>query len=102
MSVLREILTDAFLVGGLFFCIASVVGMIRMPDYYSRIHASGNSETLGLMLPCIGLVIACGWSLLSLKLILLFVIVFFCNPIGTHAIGRAAFLSGHPVWKKHK
>lgn len=100
--MIREILTDICLLIGMAFCIASIVGMIRMPDYYSRCHASGNSETLGLMFPCIGLMISCGLSLMTLKLLLLFVIVFINNPMGTHVLGREAYLNGHPIWTKRE
>ena len=47
---IREIIALIFLAAGLFFLIASAVGMLRLPDFYTRLHASGNSETLGLML----------------------------------------------------
>ena len=52
------------------------IGMIRLPDFYSRLHASGNSETLGLMLACLGLVIYEGPTLLSVKIIIVFLLVF--------------------------
>lgn len=100
MSVLSEILTELFLILGMFFCLASIIGMVRMPDYYCRCHSIGNTETLGLMFPFIGLMIYCGWSLMSLKLLLLFAILFFNNPIGSHTLGRAAYLSNYPVWTK--
>lgn len=86
--------------GSLFFFLASAIGMIRLPDFYSRLHASGNSETLGLMLACLGLVIYEGPTLLSVKIIIVFLLVFLANPIGTHILGKAALKSGHPVWTK--
>lgn len=97
-----EIISGIFLVMGCIVCFASIIGMMRLPDYYSRCHASGNSETLGLLLPCIGLVIYSGVSLMSLKLLILCALIFLNNPIGTHTLGRAAFLSGYPMWKKGK
>ena len=54
---INEIIAVILLVCSLFFFLASAIGMIRLPDFYSRLHASGNSETLGLMLACLGLVI---------------------------------------------
>ena len=53
---INEIIAVILLVCSLFFFLASAIGMIRLPDFYSRLHASGNSETLGLMLACLGLV----------------------------------------------
>ncbi|MGM9524820.1 MAG: monovalent cation/H(+) antiporter subunit G [Peptococcaceae bacterium] len=95
---INEIIAVILLVCSLFFFLASAIGMIRLPDFYSRLHASGNSETLGLMLSCLGLVIYEGPTLLSVKIVIVFLLVFLANPIGTHILGKAALKSGHPVW----
>lgn len=54
---INEIIAVILLVASLFFFLASAIGLLRLPDFYSRLHASGNSETMGLMLACLGLVI---------------------------------------------
>ena len=72
--------------------------MLRLPDFYSRIHASGNSETLGCMLTFIGLMIYEGATLTSLKIAFVFLLVFMANPIGSHILSKAAYKSGHPIW----
>ena len=72
--------------------------MMRLPDFYSRIHASGNSETLGCMLSFIGLMIYEGPTLTTLKMASVFLIVFLANPIGSHILSKAAYKSGHKVW----
>ena len=95
---INEIIAVILLVCSLFFFLASAIGMIRLLDFYSRLHASGNSETLGLMLSCLGLVIYEGPTLLSVKIVIVFLLVFLANPIGTHILGKAALKSGHPVW----
>lgn len=95
---LREIIAGIFLAGGAFFLLASAVGMLRLPDFYCRLHASGNSETLGVMLSFLGLVVYEGLTLTSLKLILVFLLIFLGNPIGTHILSKAAYKSGHRVW----
>ena len=95
---INEIIAVILLVCSLFFFLASAIGMIRLPDFYSRLHASGNSETLGLMLSCLGLVIYEGPTLLSVKIVIVFLLVFLANPIGTHILGKAALKSGDPVW----
>ena len=53
----REVIAALFLLSGLVFFVGSAIGMLRLPDFYSRIHASGNSETLGCTLSFIGLMI---------------------------------------------
>ncbi|MBR6755988.1 MAG: monovalent cation/H(+) antiporter subunit G [Peptococcaceae bacterium] len=93
----NEIIAVILLVGSLFFFLASAIGMIRLPDFYSRLHASGNSETMGLMLACLGLVFYEGPTLTAIKIVIIFLLVFLANPIGTHVLGKAALKSGHPI-----
>lgn len=95
---LREFIAGLFLAGGAFFLLASAIGMLRLPDFYCRLHASGNSETLGVMLSFMGLVIYEGLTLTSLKMIMIFLLIFLGNPIGTHILSKAAYKSGHYVW----
>ena len=63
----RELIAEIFLAGGAFFLLASAIGMLRLPDFYCRLHASGNSETLGIMLSFIGLMIYEGMTIVSVK-----------------------------------
>ena len=95
---LREFIAGLFLAGGAFFLLASAIGMLRLPDFYCGLHASGNSETLGVMLSFMGLVIYEGLTLTSLKMIMIFLLIFLGNPIGTHILSKAAYKSGHHVW----
>ena len=95
---LREFIAGIFLAGGAFFLLASAIGMLRLPDFYCRMHASGNSETMGVMLSFLGLVVYEGLTFTSLKLILIFLLIFLGNPIGTHILSKAAYKSGHHVW----
>lgn len=95
---LREFIAGLFLAGGAFFLLASAIGMLRLPDFYCRLHASGNSETLGVMLSFMGLVIYEGLTLTSLKMIHDFPVDFSGQPIGTHILSKAAYKSGHHVW----
>ncbi len=95
---LREFIAGLFLAGGAFFLLASAIGMLRLPDFYCRLHASGNSETLGVMLSFMGLVIYEGLTLTSLKMIMIFLLIFLGNPIGTHILSKAAYKSGYHVW----
>lgn len=98
LNSLRECIAALFMLGGWIFFIGSAIGMMRLPDFYSRIHASGNSETLASMLSFIGLIIYEGWTLTSLKLAFVFLVVFLANPIGSHILSKAAYKSGHPIW----
>lgn len=99
---IRIAIAIVLMAAGLVFLIASTIGMLRLPDFYSRIHASGNSETLGLTLSLLGLMVYEGWTPTAGKLALIFLFIFLGNPIGSHILSKAAFKSGHPVWKLKK
>ncbi|MEX2402777.1 MAG: monovalent cation/H(+) antiporter subunit G [Balneolales bacterium] len=79
---------------GIFFMFVGSLGVIRMPDFYSRTHAVSTSDTLGILLVIIGLIIYEGATINSLKLILIVLFVALSNPIGTHALARAAYRRG--------
>ena len=89
----REVIAALFLLSGLVFFVGSAIGMLRLPDFYSRIHASGNSETLGCTLSFIGLMIYEGPTLTAAKMAFVFLLVFMA-----HILSKAAYKSGHPVW----
>lgn len=87
------------LIGGAVFLLVSCVGLLRLPDFYTRAHAVGKAETLGSMLILIGLAVHNGAALSSLKLLLILVIIAVTNPTATHALTRAAMRSGLKVWR---
>lgn len=94
----RECIAALFMLAGAVFFLGSCVGMLRLPDFYTRMHASGNSETLGCTLSFIGLVIYQGFDWTAVKLLCVFLLIYMVNPIGSHILSKAAFKSGHPVW----
>ena len=79
--------------GGL-FCIVGAVGMLRMPDFYTRMHAASVIETLGAGLVIAGLIVLGGFTLESAKLGVLALLIFFASPTATHALARAARVRG--------
>lgn len=95
-----KILACIFLLGGFFFISVAAIGVIRLPDFYSRLHASGKSETLGMALSLIGLALYEGFNLTSAKLLLIMFFIMLANPIGTHMISRAAYKSGLQPWTR--
>ncbi|MBU42528.1 MAG: cation:proton antiporter [Spirochaetaceae bacterium] len=80
--------------GGIFFMLVGSVGIIRLPDFFSRTHAVSKSDTLGVFLAIIGMIVYEGFTLSSGKLALIVLFIALANPIGTHALGRAAFRKG--------
>jgi multicomponent Na+:H+ antiporter subunit G len=94
----REIAVVVLAVGGVFFAAVAAIGLIRLPDLYTRAHATSKSETLGavLALAAVALVVDTGLSTVKAALLLLF--MFLTNPTAAHAITRAAAEQGIEPW----
>lgn len=96
--MIGTVLGIAAVVGGAFFLLIGSIGLIRLPDFYSRNHATGKSDTLGIMLAVFGMILIEGMTLNSAKLFFIVVFVFLTNPAGTHALANAALQSGLKPW----
>lgn len=80
--------------GGLFFLLVTTVGVLRLPDFFTRVHAIGKADTLGSMLFLAGLALHNGLNVNSLKLLLIVVFVLVANPAAAHALTRAGLRVG--------
>lgn len=100
MNEVKDILTILFLLLGSFFMLIGSIGVIRLPDFFTRSHATSKSDTLGIMLIVVGLICYEGLVLNSLKLMIIFVFIALANPVGSHALARAAFKFGIKPWFK--
>lgn len=89
-----EILSWACLLAGGLLGIVGGIGIHRFPDFYSRMHAVGITDTLCSMLILVGLGLQAGWSIAAFKLALIFVFLFFTSPTASHALANAAQHSG--------
>lgn len=90
----------AFVIGGVFFTTVAVIGVIRLPDLYTRAHATSTADTLGTVLTLVGVAIVATESVPRLKLILLVLFMFVTNPTAAHAITRAAYDQGIEPWTR--
>ena len=95
------------LAAGLFFYLGGAVGIIRFPDFYSRLHPAGKLDTAGLFFSMSALVLYILYSdfsfssiLTCLKIMLIVVFVFLTSPTATHAIIDAGFVAGLRPWTK--
>ena len=95
-----SLLAILFLLLGTFFFFGATVGFLRFPDFYSRMHATGKSDTLGTLLSLMGLALYNGFSMVSIKILLIAVFIFVTSPTSTHALLRAAFDSEVTPWTK--
>ena len=99
MSLLADVLSWALVLGGCFFILVGALGLIRMPDVFTRLHAGGVVDTMGAGMILGGLMFQTGLSLVTFKLALVLVFVWFSSPISTYALARAALQSGEePYW----
>lgn len=94
MSFVVDTLSWICLIAGGLFCVIGAVGMLRMPDFYTRMHAASVIDTLGAGLILLGLMMQAGLTLVAVKLLMLGVLIFFASPTATHALARAAMARG--------
>jgi multicomponent Na+:H+ antiporter subunit G len=92
------LLANLLIITGILFIIAGVLGILRLPDFYARLHAMGKCDTLGVALVLVGLAMRRGVSIYSVKILLISVFVSLANPTATHALARAALKSGLSPW----
>lgn len=94
MSAAIDILSWVCLVVGGVFCCIGALGLLRMPDFYTRMHAASVIDTLGAGLVLFGLCLQAGWTLVTVKLVMIGLLIFFASPTATHALARAAMSRG--------
>lgn len=97
---MKEIVVIVLVAIGLFFALTAAVGMIRMPDVYTRIQCASKAVTLGAVPLLVALTIAEGpvtaYGGRSLLIAILLLVV---NPMASHALARAAYKTGVPMWR---
>ena len=94
MTTFIDFLSALFLAGGAFFSLVGGIGLVRMPDFYTRMHGASITETLGAGLMLIGLMLLAGLTLVTVKLAMIGLLILFASPTATHALAKAALLSG--------
>jgi multicomponent Na+:H+ antiporter subunit G len=95
--IMKEAFSVVFMLAGLFFFTTATLGLLRFPDFFTRLHATGKGDTLAVLLSLLGIAVYHGFSLTSVKIVFIAVFMFLAQPTATHAISRAGFRSGH-VW----
>ena len=95
-----DVISTVFLAAGAFFMITGTVGLLKFPDFYTRLHATGKCDTLGQIMIILGCMIYEGFTLITIKLLMVSAFYLLAGPAGTHALMKAAYVTGLPVWKK--
>ncbi|MDO9476026.1 MAG: monovalent cation/H(+) antiporter subunit G [Pseudohongiella sp.] len=99
MTIL-DILSGTLLLAGCALGVIGAIGLIRFPDFYTRMHAAGVTDTLCAGLFLGGLAIQFGMTLASAKLLLIFLFMLFTCPTSSHALAKAARHGGLKPWTK--
>ncbi len=94
MQVVIDILSWLFIIGGSFFSIVGAVGLIRFPDFWSRLHAVSVTDSAGVILLITGMALQAGLTLITVKLFIILLFLFITGPTSTHAVANAALVSG--------
>jgi multicomponent Na+:H+ antiporter subunit G len=92
--IVFEFLSWSCILGGAVLGLIGGAGIHRFPDFYSRLHAAGITDTLCAGLFLVGLGLQAGVSLPGFKLLLIFAFLFFASPTATHALAHAAQHAG--------
>jgi multicomponent Na+:H+ antiporter subunit G len=104
--MLIDIVTAVFLILAMIVFTGGAVGIIRFPDFYSRLHPAGKLDTMGILLSMLGLAVynlhhfSLATLLTSLKLLLIVTFVFITSPTATHAIVDAGVRAGLRPWTR--
>ncbi len=82
------------ILAGSVFLVTGAIGLIRFPDFWSRLHALSVLDSAGVLLLLAGMCIQGGWSLVTVKLVIIGLFLLITGPTATHALANAAFVSG--------
>ncbi len=106
MSFAIDLLAAFCLLTGTFFLIVGAIGLVRLPDFFTRIHATGVIDTLGAGLVLVGSMLIAGWTQATLKLLLILGFMLITGPTATHSLAKTALhgrldpLSSRPSTEK--
>jgi len=100
MDIIRTIISGILIATGCFLIVIAAIGVVRFPDFYTRMHPAGKGDTLGQGLVLTGLMVYEGFDLISVKLLIIIIFIFIANPTATHALAKAAYVAGVKPWVK--
>jgi multicomponent Na+:H+ antiporter subunit G len=100
MSELAPIATGVLMLLGGVFCLLGAVGLLRMPDVYTRLQAATKTGTLGVGCLMLGIAIHFGELGVSVRALLVVAFLFLTAPVAGHVIARAAYLVRTPIWNR--
>ena len=90
MDILMYVISGFFLLIGSFLCLTGGLGILRFPDFYTRMHAVGVTDTLATAMILIGLILYNPDFLVDIKLMIILLMTIFISPTASHALANAA------------
>lgn len=93
-ALVLDVVSWVFLVSGAFFCVVGGIGMLRLPEFYTRMHAASVTDTGGVILIFAGLLCQAPNFPVGVRLVLVLVFLLFTSPTATHALAKAARRAG--------
>lgn len=94
IETLLHWLGNGLILLGAFFVLTGALGILRMPNFFARLHPAGVTDSLGVSFVLVGLMLHAGLTLVSGKLLLLMLFLLLTSPTACYALAKAAFLSG--------
>ena len=87
--MLQVLIAGGLIISGIYALATTTIGIFRFSTMLNRIHVASKCDTLGALLVLSGLMVLSGWSVYSLKLLLIIVFLWLCNPVASHLLARA-------------
>ena len=101
MNLLLDILSWICLLGGAAFLLIGAIGVLRFPDFYTRLHAASLTDTMATILIFTGMMLQAGFSLAALKLGAIMLFLLLTGPTASYALANAALQSGMRPGAEH-
>lgn len=111
MEMVLDVLSWISIVAGLFFMLVGTLGLLRLPDVYTRLHAAGMTDTMGAGFLLLGMALQTiidmmhgetSYWLVLVRLVFVYGFILFTSPISTHALARAGLAGGVEPWTNEK
>ncbi|MDE0944735.1 MAG: monovalent cation/H(+) antiporter subunit G [Alphaproteobacteria bacterium] len=99
MELVLNVLSWLLLLSGAAFIVIGAFGMWRLPDFYTRLHPAGLTDTMGAGLILLGLLLQAEAGMVAIKLLIIAVLLLFTSPTSGHATARAALAAGLRPWQ---
>lgn len=102
MEILLQVLGFLLIAMGISFMLLGSIGVLRLPDFFSRTHAASKVDTVGIVVVVTGIAALEGFTLTAGKVLLAALFILLTNPVSTHALARAALHKGIKPWRRPK